>query len=319
MDRPTDSGKGTDVKVEKTILVKTIVAAVVVLVALPGLVPTACGTESVVWEMDYTRLHFDWNGTWDKTAWWAYALWYLDLIDWSYLWAWYGLGWDQLSPLNTPPSGKINVYFYNSQWGGEAGSGYIYVAINKLPDLELTTSQWFYQTLAAGRVLTHELCHTIFHAHAAGFHYLDDHHVTTEALAYYTGDFIYPWYSYSGGSWHPYQTFSSLSASYRNAVSGNGNTILSFMDAGYQYLYGSMGSATWNNAYFTIQAVGYYMYNWSGNENRSYIATLLDHLYWGANIPTAIELTFGHGVNVNVAGYADTSDFYYYFYHYFWG
>jgi len=275
--------------------------------------------EQIVWEMDYTRLHFDWNGTWDKTAWWSYAMWYLDLFDWSYLWAWYGLGWDQLSPLNTPPSGKIDIWFYESQWGGQSDGQNVYLAINNMQTLDISTTQWFYQTLSYGSLVTHELSHSIFYFQANGFHYYDDHHVTTEALAYYTGNFIYPWYSYYSGSWHCAKTFSSLSASYKSYVASDSNTYLSWMDAGYRYLYETQGTAKWYNAYYTMQAVGYYMYNYSGSQNTTPISNVVKALGMGATITSAYLTAFGHGIDVNTANYSNSSDFYYYFYHYYWG
>lgn len=297
-----------------------VAALTTVLVAVTGLFCPAGAADpvEVVWEMDYTRLHFDWYGTWDEVAWWAYALWYLDLPDWCYLWAWYGLGWDQLSPRTTPPTGKINVWLVWTPFQSEFNETNVWFSIHT--PLTLTSDQWFYQTLEAGQRLTYELCRSI---------YVDEAWVWTiyacrftgEALATYTRDFIYPWYSYSGGQWHCAMDFATLSSYYKSAVAGNGNAILSWTEAGYGL--SELGYAHWDyylytNSYYTIEAAGYYMYNYTGHQDVGYIATLV-HQLTQTSFEDAYFQAFGRTLNAFEARISDPNDFYYYFYHYYWG
>jgi len=294
----------------RAILKKMLLLAMLAALGALFFASAACA-ESITWEMNYTRLHFEWSGTWDKTAWWAYALWYLDMPDWCYLWAWYGLGWDQLSPLTTPPTGKIDVWLKDSPYcHGETDGQNVILPINKMQTLDITTSAWFYQTLYEGSDLTYNLCGSIFMFRANGSHYSDDHALTYYALIRYVGYFIYPW----GES---YMSLSSLTASYKNAVTNDRGRILSFMEAGYSYIYGT-GTA-FSNGSLTDLAVGYYMYNWSGHQDISCIATLVHALGSGNSISSAYLAAFGHGVDVNTARYTDPNDFYYYFYHFYWG
>jgi len=118
----------------------------------------------VVWETDYAFIHFDWHGTWDQSidyaAWWAYALWYLDVPDWAYLFAVYGMGWDHIwGPGLWGEDGvwgaedKINVYI---MYG--LGDHVDYVGGNniwlgaELP-LDLVSGGWVQQVCTAGRGL----------------------------------------------------------------------------------------------------------------------------------------------------------------------
>jgi len=293
-----------------------ILALAAVLGMAASVVPAAA--EKVVWEMQYTRLHFDWYGTWDKTAWWAYSLYYLGVFDWSYRWAWYGLGWDKLSPLNTAPTGKIDIWFYDSQWGGQCDGQNVWISTRYMDPLDLSGDKWVYQSWQLGSIITHELNHSIFFFKANGFHYNEDRHFTTENLAYYTGSFIYPWYKYVDGKWYPELTFSGLAQDYRDAVAKDADTYLSWWTAGDEYLKGNFESLRWKNAHFTMQAVGYYMYNYTGSQNTSIITNLVVALGNLSSISDAYLSAFGHGIDVNRANYRDPADFYYYFYKYYW-
>jgi len=291
-----------------------VIAAIMSLVGVFGICSSAMCAQEIVWEMDFTRLHFDWNGQWDKTAWWAYAMWYLDLPDWCYLWAWYGLGWGNLS--SSTPTGKIDLYFYESQWGGQSSGSKIYLAINNMETLNIQTSAWYYQSLQFGSVVTHELAHSIYYYKANGFHYNDDRHFTTEALSYYIGSFIYPWHHYSGGAWHSEMTFNTVYTNYRNAVSTDGY-LLSWYYAGEYYLQGAH-DARWNNAWWMFNAAGYFMYNYSGQQNTKPISTLVLYLGAGYSMSSAYSQAFGVGIVTTQIKYTDTNDFYYYFYNYYW-
>lgn len=125
----------------------------------------ASATE-VIWQTDFAFIHFDWHDEWDKEVWWAYAMWYLDIPDWAYLFAVYGLGWDHIwGPLLWGSNGtwgsedKIHLYFYTSDdgLGGSypTGTG-LYLNLYYLPELDLVGGGWVNPVCTAGRRVAYE-------------------------------------------------------------------------------------------------------------------------------------------------------------------
>jgi len=185
---------------------------------VPASAGISWGADQIVWEMDYTRLHFDWNGYWDKTAWWAYTLWFMDLPDWCYLWSWYGLGWSYLSPLDTPPTAKMEIYITpDDGMHFTYPDGAVRVGILSLPDLVLGGDTWFYQALEFGWKLTQYETAGIAVQYGV-YQPANDQGFTLDAVSSYVGQFIYPWHHYSGGAWYPKNTAAQVAADYIQGV-----------------------------------------------------------------------------------------------------
>jgi len=168
-------------------------AALVLLVAVfisVSCVGAAWATMTV-WETDYSSIQFDWSGTWDKEDYYAYALYLLDIPDWAYLFAVYGLGWDHIwGPLCWGDNGawdasdKARVVFYYGyndgySWAYMLG-GKVYLNWYYLPDLDLVNGGWVNQVCTWGRQVAREMTLDLFYD-IAGYS------ESNETLAYYNG------------------------------------------------------------------------------------------------------------------------------------
>lgn len=120
--------------------------------------------EQLTWESDFAFIYFDWNGTWDKTAYWAYGLWCLDVPDWAYLFAVYGMGWTDIwGPRLWGDDGtwgaedKFDIYLVNA--GSSRGTSFgawhtINVNVDALESLDLSGG-WIDQVCSLGRSLAY--------------------------------------------------------------------------------------------------------------------------------------------------------------------
>jgi len=138
--------------------------------AIGGIAVGPASAVEIIWETDFAFIHFDWNGTWDNVAWWAYAMWYLDIPDWAYLFAVYGMGWDHIwGPALWGPDGawgpedKIDVYvaatgdpskssYTRAEWSDPwEVSGSVTWWVNPNDQLDLVGGGWVNQVCTAGR------------------------------------------------------------------------------------------------------------------------------------------------------------------------
>jgi hypothetical protein len=272
-------------------------------------------------------IHFEWNGTWDKVAYWAYGMWVFNVYDWSYLFAWYGLGWDKLSPLNTPPTNKLDVYLYNNP--KDLGSGYfgptqIYVNLAYFPVLDLTTHKWANDVLSWGNVLAHEASHVIYYANGGS----QATNWLTESLAYYIGDSLWPWGKgdYDKGGWAPLYSASDIKTNYKDAVNAFGSGgLLTWSDCGKIYLNYSIGIGTdaqFDNTQWTFEACGYYLWKMTDTSGKSQgvynIAYFMQGMKSGKSISDAFYGVWGKTLSINTNDITDKTDYYYYFYQYWW-
>lgn len=157
----------------------------------------------VVWETDYAFLHFDWNGTWDKTAWWAYALWYLDIPDWGFLYGLYGTGWDQMwnsgalcGPGGWSSADKLHMYLYQADdgldWHIDVFNSKYYLNLFYEQDIKLT-GDWVTQTCTFGRLSAQMSTLVIYDRYLQ--HPLDSwsQRFLSDALATHVAGVLWPW------------------------------------------------------------------------------------------------------------------------------
>jgi len=73
------------------------------------------------------------------------------------------------------------------------------------------------------------------------------------------------------------------------------------------------------NGWYTILAAGYYMYHWNGYRDLYPIATLVLSIKAGNSMSDSYKSAFGFRINLEEANWTNPADFYYWFYHYYWG
>jgi len=306
-------------------VVAGVVALLMLVAAFPGIVPAS----EVIWDSSYMRVHFEWLGYWDKVAYWAYGMWVFDVYDWAYLYGWYGLGWNALTSIyGSPPTGKIDMYFYNdpndpaSGWGGNMQ---IRINLAHMADLDTSSSYWVQQVLREGAVLAHEASHNIFFAWTNNSN-LGDFNFATESMAYYISSCLWPWYNLSGawntGTWTPQYTESTIGSNYRSWVNTSGSGgLLTCYDAGYEYwntlYYGWELDAKYHNSWWMLNAAGVFLakLDSDGILNNGY---LLNYIKAGYSVSNAFSAIWGVTWNLNANSTTNNGDWYYYFYNYWW-
>jgi len=237
---------------------------VVVVLALAALLGLSCpGTASsteLVWEMDYSYIHFDWTGTWDEVAYYAYGFYILDIPDWAYLFALYGIGWDQawgsyLWGTNGvwDSSDKVHLHFY-SENDGLAGyaytsTGHYYINLYYENDLDLVNGGWVMQVCTLGSVAAHETTHMLYYKYV-GYDTGTDHDFLTETLAWYVGDVLWPW---NTGR----LDLGDVRTSYIYYMNQTGLTYMTWHDAGYYYYSESATNAQLMAAIYTFLGAGF--------------------------------------------------------------
>jgi len=201
------------------------------LVALLGMVVgTTCVVPSaeaesvdVTWETDFAFIHFEWNGAMDNVAWWSYGLWYLDVPDWAYLFAVYGIGWDHIwGPALWGTDGvwgaedKINIYVQRTAGSThtQALSGQIWYFINDADQLELAYGGWVNQVCTAGRGLTFGA--TLYLAGQFGCA-----HIPWE-IAFHVAAVLWPWGDHLIVGGYDVSTLEGIRAGYQHWHSGTG-------------------------------------------------------------------------------------------------
>jgi len=270
------------------------------------------------------NVHFDWYGYWDKTAYWAYGMWVFNIYDWAYLFGWYGLGWDALSPLNTPPSGKLEFYFYDDP--NDAADGWslgltIKFNLAHMDDLDISSDAWVTQVLQQGSILAHESSHSILWAVESTTDFSDNGWLT-ESIAYFTGDSLWPWYNYNGSEWTAQYNYDDIRTNYHICVNAPGSGgFLTWSQAGNIYLTQiQTGGPQFDNAWWTFHACGYYLVGWLNFGHAWMMADFLFNIQAGDSISDAFYNVTGWTLSLTTNDYSINNlwDFYYTFYNYWW-
>lgn len=320
----------TTLKTRRSLLL--IVLGVCLVSAACPVIFSDAATTPWTYQFEWMNVHFDWTGSWDKTSLWAYGLAYLNIYNWSYAYGWYGLGWDKLSPLNKAPSNKLECYFYNDandKADGWSSGLTIKFNLARMEDLDIKSTKWATQVCNFGSILSHECSHSIFGAYVGSTRPDGDYsNWLTEALAYYTGDCLWPWAKgdWDHGNWAPLYSKAEVESNYKNSVNTYGaGGRLTWYESGKaytEYFKGITSYARFNNAWWTFHAAGYYLSNMtdtSGNKQGVYNnAYFLSGLKAGKNVSNAFYGVWGVTLNQSTTVNNNKGDFYYFFYQYWW-
>jgi hypothetical protein len=280
---------------------------------------------NVMWQTNYMNVHFWYDGdgkAWNQQTLWAYGMYVLNVYDWSYLFGWYGLGWDKLSNLNKAPSGKLDMYFYTDTtelalaWGG---NNTIRCNLNGMGILDTSSHNWASQALHYGNTLSHESSHNIFGSYLGKLD-VGDNLWLTEALAYNTGSCLWAWGKgdWDKWDWKPVYSKDDIAARYKASVKADGGTLLTWSTAGYRYQHGISDN---NNTWDTFHVSGYFLFNGWSTEGNTYgtPALLVQRIKSGNTLSNSWKAMTGYTMSVTNNSTTDKGDFYYYFYHYWWG
>ena len=315
---------------KRNILVIALVA-ILVCATISFVYPSPPNTKDIVWNTmwssNYINIHFQYDGNgkaWNNQTLWAYGMWVFNIYDWSYLFGWYGLGWDKLSPLTKVPTGKIDMYFYNDPsdwalaWGGNME---IKCNLNGMGLLDISTHKWATQVLQYGNTVSHEASHNIYYSYLGSKWNIGDNGWLTEALAYNTGSCLWAWGKgdYDAGGWAPKYSKADVGAAYRARASdaaGYGG-LLTWSNAGYRYL---NNADPGSNSWWTFHAAGYNLFNGWSTAGNTYgtPALLLQRIVSGTSLSNSWKAMTGFTMSVNNNSKTDNTDYYYYFYQYWW-
>jgi len=152
------------------VISRKLVGWTVLLVLVGTFVGVTCVTqvvqaETLIWDTDFCRLQFEWTGSWDNVAYWAYGLYVLDVPDWAYLFGIYGMGWDHVWGSGFwgtdgvwGPDDKLTINVVSS--GLSHGPGYglyfdgpINLDVSQFGTLDLAGGGWVNTICTAGRTV----------------------------------------------------------------------------------------------------------------------------------------------------------------------
>jgi hypothetical protein len=293
---------------------------------------------NTLWTTGYMNVHFWYDGDgkpWNNETLWAYGLYVFNIYDWSYLFGWYGLGWDKLSPLIKSPSGKIDLYFYNdpsgtSPAGTTLGKLEIVCNLSAMGVLDTKTNKWATQVLNYGNALSHESSHNIFQ-NSVGKMYVGDQAWLTESLASYTSSCLWAWGKgdWDTGGWGPKYSKAEVRYNYQNFVKDPASGgLLTWYDCGYTYQHHSNILAYDQNVIWTFIAAGYFLSDLGARDWGSItppvpvevknLGNILMGLRNGLSLSDTFQLFVGRTLSVTTNDITNTGDFYYWFYQYWW-
>jgi len=201
-----------------------VVLLVGILVGLTAASPVAA--EWITWETDYAFIRFNWSGTWDTSAYWAYGMYVLDIPDWSYLFAVYGMGWTNIwGPGFWGTDGvwgsedKITVHIspgYGNTFFPDTNT--IRIDPNFWGSLDLVSGGWVNTLCTAGRAAaffaTESLVHRYIRYENPSY---EDGLVDflSEALGYQTANVLWPWGDHTMVQGYDVSTLNGIRAGYQ--------------------------------------------------------------------------------------------------------
>lgn len=211
---------------------KKVVPVLLVAAIIGVMSPAPAPAETVYWETDYMLIRFEWNGTWDNAAYWAYGMYLLDIPDWAYLFAVYGMGWDHIwgsafwgSNGTWGSEDKLEVSFV-VPWGGntlyEYYDGYMErMALNLdpslLPSLDLVGGGWVNTMCTVGRGIAYwttskmSMDYFIAGASVAGADI-----ALSCSLALHVANVLWPWGDHVLANGYDVSVLSGIQAGYQN-------------------------------------------------------------------------------------------------------
>jgi len=285
-------------------------------------------SEEVIWETGYLRVHFDWNGYWDRTAWWAYGMWVVNIYDWAYLFAWYGLAWDNLTSISgPPPTQKVDLYLCNDPsdsfairpdeeylkiWVNLAGRG------DLILDSPYNENLWVEQVCSLGGLLSFGLSLNMFSTYTGlglhGYELPKEIWYLRGSLAEYTHYVLWPWSYEQYGQWYSSYSHQDIETNYKYYVQNDGG-LLSLLGAA-SVVWQAVPGGT--NAYYMQFALADFLAHLDsqGVQNNGY---LLNGFKAGHTLSESFYGKWGLTLDPNANDPTNTSDYYYWFYHYWWG
>jgi len=294
----------------------TLAIVVAVLCAFGGSGIAEAQPVEVIWSFDYCDLHFWWNGTWDRVAWYAYACWVLDIPDWAYQYGLYALGWTEFYNTGIPAeAGKAQIFLYDGYdrpWGWYQGGQYLVDVYITTDNLVLETDEWVDQACTLGAMMAGGIAGAMFEQYV-GF----DSAATERSAEWYDLYFLksaicitterihWPW-----GYSHLDQA--GIAPYYQFSVGHTGP--LGWLYAGTQD-YAPVTFELYSSAYWHALAWGYFLSCTSsgvGGGTIHDIFELVTALRNGSLMGDAFMTAYGHTLDTLDARIGDPNDMYYY-------
>jgi len=204
-------------------------------------VPQDSVAETVTWETDFCFIKFEWNGTWDDVAYWAYGMYLLDIPDWAYLFGVYGMGWEHIW--------GSGFWGSNGTWGPEdkvvvtirsdfRGSLYSYSYTEQLGQVilgiqgvspDLINGGWVNTMCTVGREVAFNMTHVLGAAYIGDSPENTENHSTlwlaVDFLAKHVGNVLWPWGDHTMYMGYDVSTLDGILAGYRATITDSWSDI----------------------------------------------------------------------------------------------
>jgi len=252
-------------------------SVVMLLVIVTGVACTASPAvaETLVWETDFARIHFNWEGTWDTTAYWAYGLYVLDIPDWAYMFCVYTMGWtDVWGPAFWGPDGvwgpedKIDIHLQPGwSFPKVGGTGFVFDP-SYFGSLDLEGGGWVNTMCTGGRTMAfYMMYHIMYQRYVANTVWVYDSEFLQKTLSYLVANVLWPWGDHVMVEGYDASTLTGIQAGYQHFF----GTYPLTNGAHWYYWWNSEGSAanslspfhpigtasSWGTALFNMFGAGY--------------------------------------------------------------